>query len=623
MSNSGRGSSRAGRPARLPGVYAPARLEALANSGGHRVDFYGDDGRHHVYDFAELPMLGWHEALARAFAWRTGPSGGLATRESASSCWRSVVRWMRFLHTLDRPPASPAELSAADVDAFYQREGFSAHTRSHDLQILRRLFNNAAMRAHLPDDTWSAFQLRTRKSETGVAGYSDGELARLLGTLRAQTVRIRNQIHRGEDLLRRYRHDPRRFSSSERELGALLTRMAESGEVPAAPRATASGSWLAYRKDLASHLFLTLEDLPALMLLMAALSHRNGETIKELPAQHRLVEGRVVEVDIVKRRHGRNRWYETVTWEIGPPSRQLHTPGGMYQLLLELTERSRVWCSSPLAICVWRNGHSAGVRGSDEHYAPFSAHLKGATLRLAEWASRLEEPLLADAPEVGGSAAARLPVTFNRIKTSMDVRRTKQLGGHLPSAARSNTMQVLFRHYLSGDPIITNWAQQVLGEALADAEQAALQAHRAALDTAGAALHVIPGPTDTGALAEVGLDPALARKAAAGELDTAWSGCVDHVHHPATGQQCQASFLDCFHCGNCLVTRDHLPRLLGLLDALNARREQMSNDDWWKRYGPAWAAIRRDILAKFSSAERREAEQTKPTDVLLELVENP
>ena len=154
-------------------------------------------------------------------------------------------------------------------------------------------------------------------------------------------------------------------------------------------------------------------------------------------------------------------------------------------------------------------------------------------------------------------------MTFNRIKTSTEVRRTRRLGGHLPSAAKSNTMQVLFRNYLGGDPVIVEWAHQVLGEALVDAEQAALRAHEQVLTSAGGSLRVVTGPADAEVVQrEAGLDAESARRAVDGELDTAWTACGDHVH-PATGKTCEASFLACFHCGNCLVTRDHLPRLLG------------------------------------------------------------
>ena len=60
------------------------------------------------------------------------------------------------------------------------------------------------------------------------------------------------------------------------------------------------------------------------MVLAAALTDRNGETIKELPVRHRILEGKAVELIVVKRRRGARRWHEPATWEIGPPGRELH-----------------------------------------------------------------------------------------------------------------------------------------------------------------------------------------------------------------------------------------------------------------------------------------------------------
>src|ERR1019366_7033129 len=180
-----------------------------------------------------------------------------------------------------------------------------------------------------------------------------------------------------------------------------------------------------------------------------------------------------------------------------------------------------------------------------------------------------------------------LQVSFNRIKTSMEVRRTKRMGGHLPSAAKSNSMPVLFRNYLSGDPVITAWAAEVLGEALLDAEQAARQAHERAARAAGGGPRVVPGPAGSAALEASGLAPDTARQVADGDLDTGWTACADHNEHPLIREPCQVTFLDCFHCGNCLVTRDHLPRLLALLDALAQRRRELPEKVWWPRYGPA------------------------------------
>ncbi|MDT0616710.1 hypothetical protein, partial [Streptomyces lancefieldiae] len=157
-----------------------------------------------------------------------------------------------------------------------------------------------------------------------------------------------------------------------------------------------------------------------------------------------------------------------------------HTPGGLYLLIHKLTARSRAFCGSDRLFCAWRNILELGGDDVAEHHPPFAVKLWG-EVKLSKWAGDRRRPVLADASE--GCEAKPLQVTFNRIKTSTEVRRTRRLGGHLPSAAKSNTMQVLFRNYLGGDPVIVEWAHQVLGEALVDAEQAALRAHEQVLNT--------------------------------------------------------------------------------------------------------------------------------------------
>ena len=57
--------------------------------------------------------------------------------------------------------------------------------------------------------------------------------------------------------------------------------MAATGIVPDACRKGRRA-----RKQLAGRLFLTREDLPPLLVLMVALTGRNGETVKELRAAH-------------------------------------------------------------------------------------------------------------------------------------------------------------------------------------------------------------------------------------------------------------------------------------------------------------------------------------------------
>lgn len=47
----------------------------------------------------------------------------------------------------------------------------------------------------------------------------------------------------------------------------------------------------------------------------------------------------------------------------------------------------------------------------------------------------------------------------------------------------------------------------------------------------------------------------------------------------------------------------------------------MTDAAWWAQYGSTWAAIRREVLPAFTEGEVAHAEQVKPADSLLDLVE--
>ncbi|NGY65083.1 hypothetical protein G7043_39840 [Lentzea sp. NEAU-D13] len=308
-----------------------------------------------------------------------------------------------------------------------------------------------------------------------------------------------------------------------------------------------------------------------------------------------------------------------MTWEIGPPHRALHTPGGLYLMLHRLMARSRVFRDSQTGApagagtiwSVWRNARAGGLGGVHEHHDPYAARLAG-SLNFAAWAARHDlraDPASeTDIDPDDGSGGAPLQVRMPRVRTSVEVRRTRAVGGHLPSAARSNTVGVLFASYLRGDPTARDWAEEVLGEAVLDAEQAALAAHHHVLQESGrTSLRIEPAATEA--------DPAH---------EGAWSACSDPDQHPGTGRPCRRmSFLDCFHCGNCLITRAHLPAILVLLDELADRRVRLGETEWWARYGPTWAALRGEVLPRFTPAEVDAARAVTPPEALLELAEDP
>lgn len=629
-----RGSTRIGHPASLPpGEYAPP--PAISSTGsGHTVRFRGEDGRSHRFEVSSLPLAEWHDTIASCWAARVGPAGGLRTKSSAIGAWGNLARFMRFISQLLQAPARPEDLTADHVDTFrrHREATVGSVIARRELRDLGRTLSTGPMRELITADAMNRFLERATGRLTPRSGYSDNEFGSLLSAARADVAVMRDRLDDTRRLLERVDRDPETLSEADVARAAALGPLARSGTADVPLQGAAQT--LVARSRLAEQVFLTRSDLTPLLVLMVAVTGWNVETIKELPSTHRIIEGLAVELEVVKRRRGAQHWYQTVTWEIGPRGRELYTPGGLYLLLHRLMAPARTLAASSAFWMVWHNRSTPnaldqGVRD------PFAGVLN-VGISHSRWVAA--HGLVADAPATRSVTTVDLSVSpeqdtnvqplrldFNRVKTSVDVRRTRQLGGHLPSAARSNTTEVLFANYLRGDQTTIDWAGEVMSETFSDVERSAWAAHTAALSQSGrTSLRIVP-LSDVNAVEEAltaeGIDRAGAREAVAGRLDTAWTACVDHEHHPITGRRCGRSFLECFHCSNSLVIGDHLPGLLGLLDALEARRLQMTEEAWWQRYGPAWAAIRVEILPKFSEAELAEANNHKPVDALLDLVE--
>lgn len=464
-----------------------------------------------------------------------------------------------------------------------------------EVRQLGLIFDHPPLNRLVPPATLERLRPRTRNTvRPGVSGYSDAEVARITAAARADVRKLKDRLEQ-----RRDRHD-------EAVDTALRTgRVTVEGiSVP---------HWAGPRRSIAEQVFVTREDLYPLLALFILTTGWNLEVIKELPVSYRLLEGRAVEVDVLKRRRGPGRWHNTVTWEIGVRGQELHTPGGLYLLLHRLMAPARRFLDPSSFWAVW---HQSADENGRECRNPFAKDLS-ASLKWGLWVERHQ--LTADSPEGHGGmrepedAPQPLRLTANRLKTSVDVRRTRQLGGHLPSAARSNSTRVLFRNYLSGDQTTVDWAREVVSDALVDVERAAYESHRRALTRTGRTeLQVLPQTRRPETEVEANLGDSS---------PTAWTSCSDHEHHPLTGRRCNVSFMDCFHCGNSVITSDHLPRLMSLLDALEERRSKLSDADWWKRYGSVWTAIRNDVLPKFSAAEVAAAHAQRPGDSLLDLVE--
>ncbi|HEX2399912.1 MAG TPA: hypothetical protein VHJ79_07990 [Mycobacterium sp.] len=477
---------------------------------------------------------------------------------------------MRFLAALPDPPTTPAALTIEHLDLFRaHRAATIGGVAWAEFRQICLICRRPAIADLLDADVRDYMLRRIDRWKQGPSkpGYSDRELNAVVRAARADVAAIRDRIRAGWELVARYRENPQAVPDDDRVL-------AEQGTARRAPD----------------------PDGP-----------RGRATRSQTPARSRW-------------------WHTTVSWEIGDCGRELNSSGGLYLLVHQLTAPRRAWLQAPQRVwAIWRNAVGNAVADAtvgeiSEHSDPFAKSLNNVALFNYRWVAK--HGLTADAVD-DHTPSAPLPLDFNRLKTSIEVRHTRQMGGHLPSAVRTNTVPVLFTNYLRGDPTVIEWAHKIVSDALVDAEQSALAAHRRALEQAGGRLRIISATVQPPDTETPTIDDSTAGLAAEDGDETAWTACVDHEHHPVSGKPCRASFLGCFYCGNCLVGTKHLPRLLALLDALSVRRQQLSERDWWQRYGPAWAAIRHDILAKFTSAEIELASATKPTDALLDLVEYP
>ncbi len=438
-------TGRGRQAARPEGFYQPEPPAGpvRAADGSLQVAFAGEDGRAFVFSFARLPLPGMHEQVAVAFAARTGPAGGRRTLSSARWTWQVIGGMLRFLAALPRPPQNLAEMTRSHLERLRRHRLISKSplcvtNEMTEIFLLLRHADQELLRPGVRELIGQrGHHLGKYPKKTGLPGYSDREYSQIMQAARCHAAQIRDRIQAGERLVR-LAADPGQLSPDEREEAAWLAEMARTGIVPARYR---GGGWPhgnlydnAARVSAAQQLFLTEQDLIPLLVLAVALSGRNAETVKELPAAHRVLDGRAVAVGIIKRRRGKALSRQSVHWEIGPESRQLHTPGGLYLLVHELTRWSRTISGTGSLWSVW-----SGRGGVNGHAAPFASSLTR-SLDLSGWAAA--RGLTADAP--GGGEPGPLVLRLDRLKTAAEARRAKATGGHLPSTATTNTMDVSY-----------------------------------------------------------------------------------------------------------------------------------------------------------------------------------
>ncbi|MFE6523735.1 hypothetical protein [Streptomyces sp. NPDC057794] len=591
-----------GRAAAVPDSFyePPPAVEFPEGGGAPVVRFTGEDGRECVFRFEELPLPGLHRDFAHALGVRIGPGGGRRTQRAASSQWQTVKRFLLLLDQLAEPPRRVEELRVRHLERYLVArrqtcEEKSARRNLQDLlRIVRVLPGQERLEGAVADYAGQPGH-GVDAQQVGRPGYSDREFQVVMAAARSDVAAIRDRIMAGERLLGRFLDNDASLSMAEREQGARLAAMAATGRVQVDYRGLAVGEYPAACYAQARQLFVTDPDLAPLLIYAAGLSGRNPETLKELPAEHRVLEGRAVALTLTKRRRGKSNARTSVHWSVDT-ERELRTMGGFYLLLHRLMARSRAFSGTGSVWSIWAgNGRGRVLHAATGgHIGPFDAEL-ARKLKLGAWAGR---------HGLVGDDGKPLEMLVTRIKKTVEVRTAKQVGGHLPSVRLTNTADTSFTHYLRADPFVAEWAADVLTEAITDAEENAR------------AVVVRLGGEPAAAVPE-----RVREQAAAGALDTLASACTDIEHAPGGGR-CGQSFLACFGCPNALVLERHLPALLALAEALREDLQRRDVAQWAARYGATWQILTRDILPRFSPAQRAAAQQRQPR-LMLDLLEGP
>ncbi|MET3176633.1 UNVERIFIED_ORG: hypothetical protein ABIB52_004508, partial [Arthrobacter sp. UYCu721] len=302
---SGRGSTRAGLPARLPyGAYEP-RPAVVRTPTGLVVDFVGEDVRTKSFDIGALPLPQWHEPLAAAWAARTGPSGGLRTKASATHAWGALTRLVRFVAQTPRPPIHPGALRTDHIDAYlrHRETAIGANKTGLELRSAAITFEAKPLVDMVSADVRDRMRPRLRIQQQPKSGYSDGELARIVAAARSDVAALRARLSGAGTVRDTAEH-------------GLLAEVLRTGRVPM--RGIGAPAIQASRRQVAEQVFVTRNDLTPMLVLLVATTGWNLEVVKELPSEHRVIEGLAVEVELTKRRRGARAWHSTGTWEIGP-----------------------------------------------------------------------------------------------------------------------------------------------------------------------------------------------------------------------------------------------------------------------------------------------------------------
>lgn len=198
---------------------------------------------------------------------------------------------------------------------------------------------------------------------------------------------------------------------------------------------------------------------------------------------------------------------------------------------------------------------------------------------------------------------AELKIDRTKFRVTYKTAKNVRSKGMLPLVSDDNTPDVRARHYDESERMKPFYEQAV--------EDAAIEALSYALE--GPKVVPLPVDAESQAVASVAADLDVPvdqiQAALSGETDVWLSSCRNFFKSPfdAPGKPCSKAFFKCLACGNALVTRRSLPRLIRFLSHIVTMRTVLPEIDWQLKFGETYNTITRHILPRFPDAALAEA----------------
>lgn len=580
------------RPATLPaGTYS---RPSLAGPELRQLRFTDDAGRSRTFSFEKVDgPTELIDDLVAALAsgarsggrWRT-----IATVDAAVSAARQFVVYLQT--------EFPEVGSIADIGPevwWAWRSAKESQTRwPGQVNLLRILLSESP---RLPETTRKAMRARAAKPRNRLPendSYSRDEFGRIRGAAKREVRQALSRIRTNSERLQQFRDvgevgDGIVFNVAgvQWSTGSLLEYLAHNGKFPSpylAFRAAHKGCFdLTGVLSPAQALFPSIREIYCLMVLLVCergfnISVMNNLTATSFRSSDASGEAPIYTVNTDKPRRGAKRYSSEI---LGGEA------GKLWENAVTLTEQ----CRTTLA----------ALGTPSEKLLIGHRHKNVANIGRfrQEWSTEgLSDYYLRDAALLADDGTS-LRVNLRRLRLSEQV---------LNQHSRQNSETVSEDIYRMPDPATAEGAAETITGGQADAV-----AHAKATVTIRSlsAADITTARTDPDTAAtKLGIDVPTLTLLLAGTLDTATTACTDFLNSPyaaTAGEPCPASFFACFTCMNAVITPEHLPRLVALLDAMDNFATLVAPARWVSDYRDHYERLRAVLDQNATTAEISDA----------------